>query len=583
MLIMNIFFFFIIGFLMMILSLIFLYLKMSLLMEWVFMFINSMNMEFIIYLDWISLMFLSLVLTISSFVMMYSLKYMEGDKYMDRFFLLLMMFVLSMLFLIVCPNIMGLLLGWDGLGLISYCLVIYYQNIKSFNSGMITVLLNRVGDVGILMMISLLVILGSWNMMFYEVEFFLLSLLMVMSAFTKSAQLPFSVWLPLAMAAPTPVSSLVHSSTLVTAGVYLVMRYNYFLMDNNIMELMLFISSSTMFMSGLMANFEFDLKKIIALSTLSQLGLMMSILSLGKVDLGFMHLVIHALFKSLLFMCSGILIHQMNNNQDIRFMGSLISYYPFVSVVFFISLLSLCGFPFFSGYYSKDLIMEIFLMSKMNLFSLLMLMVATMFTVSYSVRLLIFVFFNYINKSNYFILVSEDFLMSLSMVFLYFYSLMIGHFLISLIDEDLIILNLFEKLLVLQVCLIGVLVGWVLSFMNFINMSNMSKLYLSSMWGLNILYSKISYYPMKFSFMLYSTFDKGILEYLFVYNMKKGFLKSFLSFLSLNYFVYLNLFTLLYVLIMLALTMMSMSMEEVYLEYFESLDLEYLESKLESA
>nr|QDI94115.1 NADH dehydrogenase subunit 5 [Vespula vulgaris]QDI94128.1 NADH dehydrogenase subunit 5 [Vespula vulgaris]QDI94141.1 NADH dehydrogenase subunit 5 [Vespula vulgaris]QDI94154.1 NADH dehydrogenase subunit 5 [Vespula vulgaris]QDI94167.1 NADH dehydrogenase subunit 5 [Vespula vulgaris] len=575
MLIMNIFFFFIIGILMMIASLVFLYLKMSLLMEWIFMSINSMNMEFIIYLDWISLMFLSLVLTISSFVMTYSLSYMEGDKYIDRFFLLLMMFVLSMLFLIVCPNIMGLLLGWDGLGLISYCLVIYYQNTKSFNSGMITVLLNRVGDVGILMMISLLVILGSWNLMFYEMEFFLLSLLMLMSAFTKSAQLPFSVWLPLAMAAPTPVSSLVHSSTLVTAGVYLLMRYNYFLMDNNIMELMLFISSSTMFMSGLMANFECDLKKIIALSTLSQLGLMMSILSLGKVDLGFMHLVIHALFKSLLFMCSGILIHQMNNNQDIRFMGSLISYYPFVSVVFYISLLSLCGFPFFSGYYSKDLIMEIFLMSKMNLFSLFMLLIATLFTVSYSVRLVILVFFNYINKSNYFILVSEDYLMSLSMVLLYFYSLMIGHFLIKLIDEELIILNLFEKLLVLQICLVGVIVGWIFSFKDFIKMSNITKLYLSSMWGLDILYSKISYYPMKFSFMLYSTFDKGILEYLFVYNMKKGFLKSFLSFLSLNYFVYLNLFTLLYVLILLALTMISMSMEEM--------DLAYLESKLESA
>nr|YP_009711058.1 NADH dehydrogenase subunit 5 [Vespula flaviceps]QGI24284.1 NADH dehydrogenase subunit 5 [Vespula flaviceps] len=576
MLIMNIFFFFAIGLLMMVFSLIFLYLKMSLLMEWVFMFVNSMNMEFMIYLDWISLMFLSLVLTISSFVMMYSLKYMEGDKYIDRFFLLLMMFVLSMLFLIICPNIMGLLLGWDGLGLISYCLVIYYQNSKSFNSGMITVLLNRVGDVGILMMISLLVILGSWNLMFYEMEFFLLSLLMVMSAFTKSAQLPFSVWLPLAMAAPTPVSSLVHSSTLVTAGVYLLMRYNYFLMDNNIMELMLFISSSTMFMSGLMANFEFDLKKIIALSTLSQLGLMMSILSLGKVDLGFMHLVIHALFKSLLFMCSGILIHQMNNNQDIRFMGSLISYYPFVSVVFFISLLSLCGFPFFSGYYSKDLIMEVFLMSKTNLFSLLMLLIATLFTVSYSVRLVILVFFNYINKSNYFILVSEDCLMSMSMVLLYFYSLMIGHFLISLIDEDLVILNLFEKLLVLQICLVGVFLGWVFSFKDFIKMSNLTKLYLSSMWGLNILYSKISYYPMKFSFMLYSTFDKGILEYLFVYNMKKGFLKSFLSFLSLNYFVYLNLFTLLYVLVLLALAMINMSM-------VEEMDLEYLESKLESA
>ncbi|KAL2711933.1 NADH dehydrogenase subunit 5 [Vespula squamosa] len=149
----------------------------------------------------------------------------------------------------------GLLLGWDGLGLISYCLVIYYQNIKSYNSGIITVLLNRVGDV--------------------------------------------------AIAAPTPVSSLVHSSTLVTAGVYLLIRYNYFLINNNITELILFISRRTILIAGFIANFECDLKKIIALSTLRQLGLIIRILRLGKVDLGFIHLVIHALFKSLLFLCRG--------------------------------------------------------------------------------------------------------------------------------------------------------------------------------------------------------------------------------------------------------------------------------------
>ena len=560
---------------MIIASLVFLYLKISLLIEWIFMSINSMNIEFIIYLDWISLMFLSLVLTISRFVITYRLRYIEGDKYIDRFFLLLIMFVLRILFLIVCPNIIGLLLGWDGLGLISYCLVIYYQNTKSFNSGIITVLLNRVGDVGILIIISLLVILGSWNLIFYEIEFFLLSLLILIRAFTKRAQLPFSVWLPLAIAAPTPVSSLVHSSTLVTAGVYLLIRYNYFLIDNNIIELILFISRRTIFISGLIANFECDLKKIIALSTLRQLGLIIRILRLGKVDLGFIHLVIHALFKSLLFICRGILIHQINNNQDIRFIGRLIRYYPFVSVVFYISLLSLCGFPFFSGYYSKDLIIEIFLIRKINLFSLFILLIATLFTVSYRVRLVILVFFNYINKRNYFILVSEDYLISLSIVLLYFYSLIIGHFLIKLIDEELIILNLFEKLLVLQICLVGVIVGWIFRFKDFIKMRNITKLYLSRIWGLDILYRKISYYPIKFSFILYRTFDKGILEYLFVYNIKKGFLKRFLSFLRLNYFVYLNLFTLLYVLILLALTIIRISMEEI--------DLAYLESKLESA
>nr|WHL55421.1 NADH dehydrogenase subunit 5 [Vespa mandarinia] len=549
MLLMNIFFFFFFSLGFMILSMILMLMKLSLLMEWVFMSMNSMNMEFIFYVDWVSMMFFSLVLMISSFVMLYSLSYMEGDMNINRFFLLVIMFVLSMLMLIICPNIMGLLLGWDGLGLISYCLVIYYHNWKSFTSGMITVLLNRIGDVGILMMISLMVMLGSWNGMFYSFDYFYFSLLMMLSAFTKSAQLPFSSWLPLAMAAPTPVSSLVHSSTLVTAGVYLLMRYNSYLMSNHLMSLMLFISSSTMMMSGLMANFENDLKKIIALSTLSQLGLMMSILSLGEVDLGFMHLLIHALFKSLLFMCSGVLIHQMNNNQDIRFMGSLVSYYPFVSLVFFVSLLSLCGFPFFSGYYSKDLIMEVFLMSKMNMVSMLMLLVSTMFTVSYSIRLIIMVYLSYMNKMNYFILLGESVMMSVSLIILYFYSLMIGYFYMNLMNFTLIILSLFEKLMVMQICLVGCILGWFMSFFNMLNLSNYSKMYFSSMWGLNLIYMKISYYPLKFSMLMYKSFDKGVLEYLFIYGVKKSFIVNLLDLLMLDKFMYMNLFMFMWMLV----------------------------------
>nr|YP_009510282.2 NADH dehydrogenase subunit 5 [Vespa affinis] len=549
MLVMNIFFFFFFSLGFMIMSMVFMLMKLSVLMEWVFMSLNSMNMEFIFYVDWVSMMFFSLVLMISSFVMLYSLSYMKDDMNINRFFMLVIMFVVSMLLLIICPNIMGLLLGWDGLGLISYCLVIYYQNWKSFSSGMITVLLNRIGDVGILMMISLMIMLGSWNGMFYSLSGLNFSLLMMLSAFTKSAQLPFSSWLPLAMAAPTPVSSLVHSSTLVTAGVYLLMRYNNYLIDSHMMGLMLFISSSTMMMSGLMANFENDLKKIIALSTLSQLGLMMSILSLGSVELGFIHLIIHALFKSLLFMCSGILIHQMSNNQDIRYMGSLINYYPFVSLVFFVSLLSLCGFPFFSGYYSKDLIMEVFLMTKMNLLSMIMLLVSTLFTVSYSVRLIILVYLNYMNKMNYFVLIVESSLMSLSLVILYFYSLMVGYYLINLMDITLIVLSLMEKLLILQICLLGCILGWYMSFVNMINLSNYLKFFFPMMWGLNIIYMKISFYPLKFSMFMYKIFDKGILEYMFVYSMKKSLIKNLFNLLMLNKFLYLNLFMFMYFLI----------------------------------
>nr|QDH82217.1 NADH dehydrogenase subunit 5 [Parapolybia varia] len=544
MIIMLIFFFMLMSLLFMFFSLFFLFNKLVFMMEFILMIMNSMNLSFVIYLDWISLMFIGLVLFISSFILMYSLIYMEGDFNIMRFFFILLMFVLSMIFLIICPNMMGLLLGWDGLGLTSYCLVIYYQNWNSFNCGMVTVLLNRIGDVGILMMICLLINLGSWNGLLYEFNNFLLSLLLLLSAMTKSAQLPFSVWLPMAMAAPTPVSSLVHSSTLVTAGVYLLIRYNYLLIYNNVCSILLMISSSTMFMSGLMANFENDLKKIIALSTLSQLGLMMSILSLGKVDLGFFHLFIHALFKSLLFMCSGVFIHQMFNNQDIRFMGSLINYYPFVSMIFFVSSLSLCGFPFFSGYYSKDLIMEVLLMSKMNYLSLMLLLLSTMFTVSYSIRLLILVYFNYNNKFNSVSTLKESYIMSISMIFLYFCSLMIGFFLMNLFVLENIIMSMFEKTLILQICMLGLILGLIFSFKNLIGFNNYFKFFLSKMWGLNLIYNKLNFYPLKFSLFIYKSFDKGILEYSFVYGLEKWFMYEILKFLNFKIFTYQSLISL---------------------------------------
>nr|QDH82243.1 NADH dehydrogenase subunit 5 [Parapolybia varia] len=544
MIIMLIFFFMLMSLLFMFFSLFFMFNKLVIMMEFILMIMNSMNLSFVIYFDWISLMFIGLVLFISSFILMYSLIYMQGDLNIMRFFFILLMFVLSMIFLIICPNIMGLLLGWDGLGLTSYCLVIYYQNWNSFNCGMTTVLLNRIGDVGILMMICLLINLGSWNGLLYEFNNFLLSLLLLLSAMTKSAQLPFSVWLPMAMAAPTPVSSLVHSSTLVTAGVYLLIRYNYLLIYNNVCSILLMISSSTMFMSGLMANFENDLKKIIALSTLSQLGLMMSILSLGKVDLGFFHLFIHALFKSLLFMCSGVFIHQMFNNQDIRFMGSLINYYPFVSMIFFVSSLSLCGFPFFSGYYSKDLIMEVLLMSKMNYLSLLLLLLSTMFTVSYSIRLLILVYFNYNNKFNMVSTLKESYMMSISMIFLYFCSLMIGFFLMNLFVLENIIMSMFEKTLILQICALGLILGLIFSLKNLINLNNYFKFFLSKMWGLNLIYNKLNFYPLKFSLFIYKSFDKGILEYSFVYGLEKWFMYEILKFLNFKIFIYQSLISL---------------------------------------
>ena len=223
--------------------------------------------------------------------------------------------------------------------------------------------------------------------MIYRFDVYMV-LFIFMAMFTKSAQIPFSSWLPAAITAPTPVSSLVHSSTLVTAGVYLIIRYNDVLFFFDLSGL-IFVSVFTIMMSGLIANFEYDLKKIIALSTLRQLGFMMRIIFFGLCDLAFFHLIIHAMFKSLMFLCVGGFIHSMNDNQDIRNYGGIFYVYPLKSVIIIISLFCLCGFPFLSGFYSKDLIFEYFLVRSINLILIVMFYLSMIFTVSYSVRLMI--------------------------------------------------------------------------------------------------------------------------------------------------------------------------------------------------
>lgn len=354
--------------------------------------LNSCSLVISILLDWISLLFIRFVLFISSIVIFYREEYMFGDLTINRFILLVVIFVLSIILLIISPNLISILLGWDGLGLVSYCLVIYYQNVKSFNAGILTVLTNRIGDVALLISIVWLINFGSFNYVNYldiykrSLIIQLISFLIVLAAFTKRAQIPFSSWLPAAMAAPTPVSSLVHSSTLVTAGVYLLIRFN-FCFSEELKYLILFLGCFTMFISGIGANFEFDLKKIIALSTLSQLGLIIRILALGDYKLSFFHLLTHALFKALLFMCAGCIIHNYNNCQDIRYIGRVSEFIPITCIFLNIRNLSLCGLPFLSGFYSKDLIVEFISIQNLNFLIYFIFYISIGLTVCYRIRL----------------------------------------------------------------------------------------------------------------------------------------------------------------------------------------------------
>lgn len=343
----------------------------------------------VLILDLVSVLFLITVTLISISVIFFRTRYMANEKFFSRFLFLVLSFVCRILLLILRPNSIRILLGWDGLGVTSYLLVIYYQRNKSYNAGIITALTNRLGDVGLLLCLAFLVKFGSWNFYLFipPLEISLILIILVGARITKRAQIPFSAWLPAAMAAPTPVSALVHSSTLVTAGVYLLIRFNYLLMSFDLLKYLILVGVFTMFIAGLGAMRELDIKKVIALSTLRQLGVMIITIGVGFPLIGFFHLVAHAFFKALLFICAGILIHNFKDYQDIRLMSRSACFMPFTLRMFMTANLRLCGLPFMAGFYSKDLILEIFIMRRLNLFIFVIIILSTALTVLYSCRL----------------------------------------------------------------------------------------------------------------------------------------------------------------------------------------------------
>nr|URX52949.1 NADH dehydrogenase subunit 5 [Glyptotermes sp. 6 AB-2022a]URX52975.1 NADH dehydrogenase subunit 5 [Glyptotermes sp. 6 AB-2022a]URX54520.1 NADH dehydrogenase subunit 5 [Glyptotermes sp. 6 AB-2022a] len=441
--------------------------------EWDVITLNSSSVVMTFLFDWMSLVFTGFVFFISSLVILYSDDYMHGDVNINRFILLVLMFVLSMMFLIISPNMISILLGWDGLGLVSYCLVIYYQNVKSYNAGMLTVLSNRIGDVALLMVIAWMINFGSWNYIYYldflanSFEMGLISLLVILAAMTSSAQIPFSSWLPAAMAAPTPVSALVHSSTLVTAGVYLLIRFSP-VINGWLCTFLLLFSGLTMFMAGLGANLEYDLSKIIALSTLSQLGLMIGAVSVGFAGLAFFHLLTHALFSALLFMCAGVIIHTMKDSQDIRFMGGLSFQMPYTSVCLGVSSFALCGMPFLAGFYSSDFILEMVSFSYMNLIGFILFFASTGLTVCYSFRLFYYVFCGDFNLSSFYFISESNVNMLYGMLGLMAVAVLGGSMLSWVIfyTPSMICLPFYLSFLTIFVCLLGGWVGYELSMMN---------------------------------------------------------------------------------------------------------------------
>lgn len=321
--------------------------------------LRSIDLSVSFIFDTYSFSFLIVVTLISSVIMIYSYSYMSPYSKSLVFLWLTVLFVLSMLLVIRMSNLFFIMLGWDGLGLISFFLIVYYQNQSSITSGFFTLIINRIGDCFFLLTISLF-LLRRETLSFDSSQFNnFLSLLLCLTFMTKRAIYPFSPWLPMAMAAPTPISALVHSSTLVTSGLFLIIRFSYFIYSFPALNsVILTLSIFTSFYAGINSLVETDLKKLIALSTLSHLGFIgMSFFS-GLLILSFFHLLVHALFKSLLFMCIGDIITNLSHSQDVRYLSDGISFTPFSCIVMMTSILNLLGVPSLRGFFSKDIILE---------------------------------------------------------------------------------------------------------------------------------------------------------------------------------------------------------------------------------
>ncbi|MFY7946363.1 MAG: NADH-quinone oxidoreductase subunit L [Bacteroidia bacterium] len=336
-------------------------------MLFTFLSVGDLNVAFELQADRLTAIMMMVITGIGFLIHVYSISYMHGDAGFYKFFAYLNLFVFNMLVLVMGANFLMLFFGWEGVGLCSYLLIgFWYSNVDYGKAARKAFIMNRIGDLGLLL--GLFLIVKQFGSLDYDIVFAKVQLqqfnpemvnaiciLLFIGAMGKSAQIPLYTWLPDAMAGPTPVSALIHAATMVTAGIYLVVRC-HILYDFSVpaREFIMWIGLATSILAALIGLKQNDIKKVLAYSTVSQLGLMFIALGVGAYSAAMFHLITHAFFKALLFLGSGSVIHAMGGEQDIRKMGGLKKSMPITYWTFLLGTLAICGTPFFSGFFSKD-------------------------------------------------------------------------------------------------------------------------------------------------------------------------------------------------------------------------------------
>ncbi|MCB0506871.1 MAG: NADH-quinone oxidoreductase subunit L [Chitinophagales bacterium] len=373
--------------------------------------VGEFHADFSFLVDALSIIFTLVITGVGFLIHVYSTGYMHDEKDYNRYFAYLNLFVFFMLLLVLADNFLLMFIGWEGVGLCSYLLIgFWFRNIDYARAAKKAFVMNRIGDFGFLLgTILIFGVFGSIN--YHEVFAHIgnvvvdgklitwITVLLFIGAIGKSAQVPLYTWLPDAMAGPTPVSALIHAATMVTAGIYLVARCGVlFSMSSFTMHLIAIIGVVTSLLAASIAIFQNDIKKVLAYSTVSQLGLIFCALGCGAFSAGVFHVVTHAFFKALLFLGAGSVIHGMSGDQDLRNMGGLKKKMPITFITFLIATLAISGIPPFAGFFSKDqMLAEIYTHNKI-LFVLALL--ASLMTVFYMFRLLFLAFYGEFRGNN---------------------------------------------------------------------------------------------------------------------------------------------------------------------------------------